>query len=265
MGTPRYLGRSTPALNIDAFTGQLDPQKLAQLQGEFEEDFNDSQGLEDFEGDSEIDDDLGEFLEDEDMEEVCTELEKALAQGKKTERRTRLDEELKPVDPIALRQAVDPSDGLDVDPKTLLPSHLQRATGGVYHLSFQGYDVRFFVPWVEKVGLMAQMVRGMYASGPVVLPTRTHRVTPATSPHKFKTAMEHWVLDRHRRMIRIEGDIPTLERFVFLVKEMQQPAVAMRIIRRVYYPIEDYFSVTQPRQQPSSPSSSSSSSTRNLI
>ena len=146
-----------------------------------------------------------------------------------------------------------------VEDSALINESWDRPSGGVYHLSFQGYDVRFFLPWVEKVGLMAHMATDIYASGPIVLPTRTNRVTPATSPHKFKTAQEHWVLDRHRRMIRIEGPVATLEKFVGIVKQLQTPAVAMRIIRRKYYPIDQYFSsafVSSPN--PSNPSTPTS-------
>jgi small subunit ribosomal protein S10 len=112
----------------------------------------------------------------------------------------------------------------------------------VYYMSFQGYEHRKFGQWVEKVALMGSMLPDIDMYGPVTMPTRKSMFTPLRSPHKFKKGQEHYSFDRHRRMIRVDGTDDTVDRFVDMVKGMQEPVVSMRITKHTFYPLGAFYS-----------------------
>jgi len=97
----------------------------------------------------------------------------------------------------------------------------------VASLVFSAYHKR--IDRAVKDIVIAAELCGVKRSGPVVLPTRKKSWTILRSPFVNKKSQETLALHTHRRLIQVEGERETINRFVNFVLDTMEPMLTVKV------------------------------------
>jgi len=95
------------------------------------------------------------------------------------------------------------------------------------NLVFCGYHKRVERA-VKDIAIAAEMC-GIKRNGPIILPTRKKRWSILRSPFVNKKSQEALALHTHMRLIQIEGDKDSCNRFVHFVLDTMEPILTLKV------------------------------------
>mmetsp|Transcript_36524 Transcript_36524/g.91566 ORF Transcript_36524/g.91566 Transcript_36524/m.91566 type:complete len:141 (-) Transcript_36524:69-491(-) len=110
-------------------------------------------------------------------------------------------------------------------------------------ISVAGYDKRTFTA-VERLAASLKLIDGLNVMGPNPLPKQYRKWTVNRSPFVDKKSRETFELVTIKRLIKIEGDVPTTNKFLKALPDLlaPYPELGTRVNVHTFSPITRYYS-----------------------
>ena len=109
----------------------------------------------------------------------------------------------------------------------------------VVSLVFSAYHKR--IDRAVKDIVMAAELCGVKRSGPVVMPTRKKSWTILRSPFVNKKSQETLALHTHRRLLQVEGEKDTVQRFVNFVVDVMEPLLTVKVYESTLHDLTKFW------------------------
>eukprot|EP01095_Lingulamoeba_sp_RSL-Kostka_P005441 TRINITY_DN16787_c0_g1_i1.p1 TRINITY_DN16787_c0_g1~~TRINITY_DN16787_c0_g1_i1.p1 ORF type:complete len:187 (-),score=32.74 TRINITY_DN16787_c0_g1_i1:141-662(-) len=114
------------------------------------------------------------------------------------------------------------------------------------YLSFQAYDIKTFLRSIHRVYNCALQVKDLKVGKVISMPKKVKKFTVLRSPFVHKNARDQSQLVKHRRLLLIEGETKTVNKFVKFLNEILPHDLACKVTERQYFNASKFYNFTLP-------------------